>query len=93
MTGKQESSPESVVREIERQAHQESTAEEKIRIVLEGLWCLAIFFLGSGAASDAIFGPAIVAGGGGHMSSLFPAENAGSLEVNAHYLLAQRFCE
>jgi transposase len=37
MTGKQESSPESIVREIKRQTRRKFTAEEKIRIVLEGL--------------------------------------------------------
>jgi len=37
MTGKQGSSPESVVREIKRQTRRKFTAEEKIRIVLEGL--------------------------------------------------------
>jgi len=37
MTGKKESSPESIVREIKRQTRRRFTAEEKIRIVLEGL--------------------------------------------------------
>ena len=37
MTGKQGSSPESIVREIKRQTHRKFTAEEKIRIVLKGL--------------------------------------------------------
>ena len=37
MAGKQGSSPESIVREIKRQTRRKSTAEEKIRIVLEGL--------------------------------------------------------
>jgi len=37
MTGKQGSSPESIVREIRRQTRRKFTAEEKIRIVLEGL--------------------------------------------------------
>jgi transposase len=37
MTEKQGSSPESIVREIKRQTRREFTAEEKIRIVLEGL--------------------------------------------------------
>jgi transposase len=37
MTGKQGSSPESIVREIKRQTRRKFTAEEKIRIVLEGL--------------------------------------------------------
>jgi transposase len=36
MTGKQ-GSPESIVREIKRQTRRKFTAEEKIRIVLEGL--------------------------------------------------------
>lgn len=35
MTGKQGSSPESIVREIKRQTRRKFTAEEKIRIVLE----------------------------------------------------------
>jgi len=38
MTGKQGSSPESIVREIKRQTRRKFTAEEKIRIVLEGPW-------------------------------------------------------
>jgi transposase len=37
MTGKQGSSPESIVREIKRQTRRKFTAEEKIRVVLEGL--------------------------------------------------------
>jgi len=37
MTEKQGSSPESIVREIKRQTRRKFTAEEKIRIVLEGL--------------------------------------------------------
>ena len=37
MTGKQGNSPESIVREIKRQTRRKFTAEEKIRIVLEGL--------------------------------------------------------
>ena len=37
MTGKQGSSPESIVREIKRQTRRKFTAEEMIRIVLEGL--------------------------------------------------------
>jgi transposase-like protein len=37
MTGKQGSSPESIVRKIKRQTRRKFTAEEKIRIVLEGL--------------------------------------------------------
>jgi len=37
MKGKQGSSPESIVREIKRQTRRKFTAEEKIRIVLEGL--------------------------------------------------------
>jgi transposase len=37
MTGKQGSSPESIVREIKRQTRWKFTAEEKTRIVLEGL--------------------------------------------------------
>ena len=37
MTGKQGTSPESIVREIKRQTRRKFTAEEKIRIVLEGL--------------------------------------------------------
>jgi len=37
MTGKEGSSPESIVREIKRQTRRKFTAEEKIRIVLEGL--------------------------------------------------------
>ena len=37
MTGKQGSSTESIVQEIKRQARRKFTAEEKIRIVLEGL--------------------------------------------------------
>ena len=37
MTGKQGSSPESIVREIKRQTRRKFTAEEKIRIVLDGL--------------------------------------------------------
>jgi transposase len=37
MTRKQESSPESIVRAIKRQTRRKFTAEEKIRIVLEGL--------------------------------------------------------
>jgi transposase len=37
MTGKQGSSPESIVREIKHQTRRKFTAEEKIRIVLEGL--------------------------------------------------------
>jgi transposase len=37
MTGKQGSSPESIVREIKRQTRRKFTAEEKMRIVLEGL--------------------------------------------------------
>jgi len=37
MTGKKGSSPESIVREIKRQTRRKFTAEEKIRIVLEGL--------------------------------------------------------
>ena len=37
MTGKQGSSPESIIREIKRQTRRKFTAEEKIRIVLEGL--------------------------------------------------------
>jgi transposase len=37
MTGKQGSSPESIVWEIKRQTRRKFTAEEKIRIVLEGL--------------------------------------------------------
>jgi transposase len=37
MTGKERSSPESIVREIKRQTRRKFTAEEKIRIVLEGL--------------------------------------------------------
>jgi hypothetical protein len=37
MTGKQESPAESIVREIKRQTRRKFTAEEKIRIVLEGL--------------------------------------------------------
>jgi transposase len=37
MTGKQGSSAESIVREIKRQTRRKFTAEEKIRIVLEGL--------------------------------------------------------
>ncbi len=36
MTGKQRSSPESIVREIKRQTRRKFTAEEKIRTVLEG---------------------------------------------------------
>jgi len=36
MTGKQGSSPESIVREIKRQTRRKFGAEEKIRIVLEG---------------------------------------------------------
>jgi transposase len=37
MTGKKGNSPESIVREIKRQTRRKFTAEEKIRIVLEGL--------------------------------------------------------
>ena len=37
MTEKHGSSPESIVREIKRQTRRKFTAEEKIRIVLEGL--------------------------------------------------------
>ena len=37
MTGKKGTSPESIVREIKRQTRRKFTAEEKIRIVLEGL--------------------------------------------------------
>jgi transposase len=37
MTGKQGSSPESIIREIKRQTRRKFTAEEKTRIVLEGL--------------------------------------------------------
>jgi transposase len=37
MIGKKGSSPESIVREIKRQTRRKFTAEEKIRIVLEGL--------------------------------------------------------
>ena len=37
MTREQGSSPESIVREIKRQTRRKFTAEEKIRIVLEGL--------------------------------------------------------
>jgi transposase len=37
MSGKQRQSPESVVKEIRRQTRRKFTAEEKIRIVLEGL--------------------------------------------------------
>ena len=37
MTGKEGSSAESIVREIKRQTRRKFTAEEKIRIVLEGL--------------------------------------------------------
>lgn len=37
MIGKQGSSPESIVREIKRHTRRKFTAEEKIRIVLEGL--------------------------------------------------------
>jgi len=37
MTGKKGSSPESFVREIKRQTRRKFTAEEKIRIILEGL--------------------------------------------------------
>jgi len=37
MTAKHGSSPESIVREIKRQTRRKFTAEEKIRIVLEGL--------------------------------------------------------
>jgi transposase len=37
MTGKKGSSPESIVREIKRQTRRKFTAEEKIRIVLDGL--------------------------------------------------------
>lgn len=37
MSGKQGQSPESVVKEIRRQTRRKFTAEEKIRIVLEGL--------------------------------------------------------
>jgi transposase len=37
MTGKQGNSAESIVREIKRQTRRKFTAEEKIRIVLEGL--------------------------------------------------------
>lgn len=37
MSGKQGASPESVVKEIRRQTRRKFTAEEKIRIVLEGL--------------------------------------------------------
>ena len=37
MTGKKGSSPESIVREIKRQTRRKFTAEEKIRIILEGL--------------------------------------------------------
>ena len=37
MTEKKASSPESIVREIKRQTRRKFTAEEKIRIVLEGL--------------------------------------------------------
>ena len=37
MTGKQGRSPESIVREIKRQTRRKFTAEEKIRIFLEGL--------------------------------------------------------
>jgi len=37
MTGKEGSSPGSIVREIKRQTRRKFTAEEKIRIVLEGL--------------------------------------------------------
>jgi transposase len=37
MTEKQGSSPESIVQEIKRQTRRKFTAEEKIRIVLEGL--------------------------------------------------------
>ena len=37
MTGKKGNSPESIIREIKRQTRRKFTAEEKIRIVLEGL--------------------------------------------------------
>jgi transposase len=37
MTGKKRNSPESIFREIKRQTRRKFTAEEKIRIVLEGL--------------------------------------------------------
>ena len=37
MSTKKKSSPESIVREIKRKARREYSAEEKIRIVLEGL--------------------------------------------------------
>jgi transposase len=37
MTGKRGSSPESIVREIKRKTRRKFRAEEKIRIVLEGL--------------------------------------------------------
>ena len=37
MTGKQSSDPESVVREIRRKTRRKFSADEKIRIVLEGL--------------------------------------------------------
>ncbi len=37
MSGKQGQSPEAVVKEIRRQTRRKFTAEEKIRIVLEGL--------------------------------------------------------
>jgi len=37
MTGKKGSSPESIVREIKRQTRRKFTAEEKIRIVIDGL--------------------------------------------------------
>ena len=37
MTGKQGSSPGSIVREIKRQTRRKFTAEEKIRIVIDGL--------------------------------------------------------
>jgi len=37
MTEKKASSPESIVREIKRQTRRKFTAEEKIRVVLEGL--------------------------------------------------------
>jgi predicted acyl esterase len=37
MTGKKESSPESIIGEIKRQTCRRFTAEERIRIVLEGV--------------------------------------------------------
>jgi transposase len=37
MTGQKGASPESIIRDIKRKARRKFTAEEKIRIVLEGL--------------------------------------------------------